>query len=72
MGEVVSSSVHKKDMELMKELTRVVFSKWYTDVLQENLKVVPDLESGYTHQSQAAQTLKAKKDATNTYKSQNI
>jgi len=29
---------------MMSQLTRVVFNKWYTDLLQENLKVVPDLD----------------------------
>jgi hypothetical protein len=28
----------------MSQLTRVVFNKWYTDLLQENLKVVPDTD----------------------------
>lgn len=28
----------------MRKLTRVVFNMWYTDLLQENLKVVPDLD----------------------------
>ena len=69
MGDAVSSSVHQKDMEMMRELTRVVFSKWYTDVLQENLKVVPDLEPSKTLPTTASSKLKAKQDATNAYKS---
>ena len=28
----------------MRKLTRVVFNMWYTDLLQENMKVVPDLD----------------------------
>jgi len=44
MGEAVAGSVHEKDMAMMRELTRVVFNRWYTDLLQENMKVVPDLE----------------------------
>ena len=30
---------------MMRQLTRVVFNKWYTDLLQENPKVVPDLDN---------------------------
>ena len=33
------------DRSMMRQLTRVVFNKWYTDLLQENLKVVPDLDN---------------------------
>ena len=44
MGEYIAKSVHEKDMEMMRKLTRIVFNKWYTDLLQENLKVVPDLD----------------------------
>lgn len=31
----------------MKQLTRIVFNRWYSDLLQENLKVVPDLDGSY-------------------------
>lgn len=44
MGQEVQNTVFDKDMHLMHLLTRVVFNKWYTELLQENLKVVPDSE----------------------------
>ena len=44
MGEEVARTVHEKDMNMIRQLTRVVFNKWHSDLLQENLKVVPDLE----------------------------
>lgn len=47
MGHEVDASVHEKDMTMMRELTRIVFNKWYTDLLQENLKVVPDSQGDY-------------------------
>ena len=28
---------------MMRDLTRIVFNKWYSELVQENLKVVPDL-----------------------------
>ena len=44
LREAIKNTVHDKDMEMMRQLTRTVFNKWYTDLLQENLKVVPDLD----------------------------
>lgn len=44
MGEVISNTVFEKDMEMMRQLTRIVFNIWYRDLQQENLKVVPDLD----------------------------
>ena len=44
MGEEVARTVYDKDMNMIRQLTRVVFNKWHSDLLQENLKVVPDLE----------------------------
>lgn len=37
---------------MMKQLTRVVFRRWYTDLLQENLRVVPDLDPNPGRSSQ--------------------
>ena len=44
LREAIRNSYHTKDLEMMRQLTRTVFNKWYTDLLQENLKVVPDLD----------------------------
>ena len=44
MGEVIANTVHEKDIEMMRQLTRIVFNTWYRNLLQENLKIVPDLE----------------------------
>ena len=48
LGANVSRIVHEKEVQLMRQLTRIVFNKWYTDLLQENLKVVPDLNDTKT------------------------
>ena len=45
MAKTIESSIYDIDRNMMRQLTRVVFSKWYTDLLQENLKVVPDLNN---------------------------
>lgn len=47
MGDAVESTVFEKDMNMMRQLTRVVFNRWYSDLLQENLRVVPDLDGSY-------------------------
>lgn len=43
ISDVVNKMVRGKEYQMMKDLTRIVFNKWYADLLQENLKVVPDL-----------------------------
>ena len=47
MGDAVQRTVYDKEMIKMRQLTRVVFNRWYSDLLQENLKVVPDLDGTY-------------------------
>ena len=47
MNEALRKSVYEKDMDMLRKLTQVVFNKWYSDLLQENLKVVPDLDPNH-------------------------
>ena len=49
LREAIKNTVPIKDLEMMRQLTRTVFNKWYTDLLQENLKVVPDLDPSPTN-----------------------
>ena len=49
MAKEIDSTVYDKDRDMMRTLTRVVFSKWYSELVQENLKVVPDLDNSSNH-----------------------
>ena len=42
MTESVKRECKKKDVELAKKLTRVVFNKWYSETMMENAIVVPE------------------------------
>lgn len=44
IGSTVTKTVIEKDKNNLKQLTRVVFSRWYADMVQDNLKIVPDLD----------------------------
>ena len=43
MAKAFDETVYEKDRQMMRDLTRIVFNKWYSELVQENLKVVPDL-----------------------------
>ena len=43
MAKAFDETVYDKDRQMMRDLTRIVFNKWYSELVQENLKVVPDL-----------------------------
>ena len=32
MGDVIASTVYDKDMQMMRQLTRIVFNTWYRDL----------------------------------------
>ena len=42
MTETVKRECKKKDVELAKKLTRVVFNKWYSETMMENAILVPE------------------------------
>ena len=42
MTESVKRECKKKDVELAKKLTRVVFNKWYSETMMENAILVPE------------------------------
>ena len=42
MTEPVKRECKKKDVELAKKLTRVVFNKWYSETMMENAILVPE------------------------------
>ena len=44
MAKAFDETVYEKDQQMMRDLTRIVFNKWYSELVQENLKVVPDLD----------------------------
>lgn len=44
MAKAFDDTVYDKDRQMMRDLTRIVFNKWYSELVQENLKVVPDLD----------------------------
>ena len=44
MAKAFDETVYEKDRQMMRDLTRIVFNKWYAELVQENLKVVPDLD----------------------------
>ena len=43
MAKAFDETVYDKERQMMRDLTRIVFNKWYSELVQENLKVVPDL-----------------------------
>ena len=42
MGDVITNTVYEKELQMMRQLTRIVFNIWYRDLQQEHLKVVHD------------------------------
>ena len=48
MAKAFDETVYDKDRQMMRDLTRIVFNKWYSELVQENLKVVPDLDHNST------------------------
>ena len=51
MTEPVKRECKKKDVELAKKLTRVVFNKWYSETMMENAIVVPEEPSDSPNKS---------------------
>ena len=60
MSETVKRECLKKERELVRKLARIVFNKWYSETLMENVIVVPEEPSDEHNKSQSPskQTLK--------------
>ena len=42
MSEAVKRECTKKERELVRKLARIVFNKWYSETLMENVIVLPE------------------------------